>query len=1064
VDEDQHPITRGLGSREGIEVVRKGRKKCVGIAVEGILLAAWCACVLACGASEEVNPERVVTSFSLGEFEDPPLPYRPWVRWWWPGGDVTGPELARELDLLVANYFGGAEIQPFDAGLDQAASPLELERRRSFDTEPYYHRLSSLLNAALERGFSLDITLGSGWPSGGMHVRPEESLKTLLWARRTVRGPGRMEIDLHEPDRPFFYLVASLAEEVFHERLARYEGARARLLAVIAAQVAGGDLSAGSGNVKDTVRLDPASVRILTARVGPDGILAWEAPEGAWEIVAFYEAPDGEYPLFNAQPEPGYVVDHLDREAVLRHTERLLGEGSVSRRYRGTVIRALFNDSLEFKTERLCSADIIGEFTKRRGYDPTPWLPAVAVQGADNTVFNTIALARRPEFLLSGEDFRIRYDYLHTVSDLFIERFIGAVRDWAAERSLLFRSQGYGIDIDILRAAGEADIPEAEQLYAGGSELFLKMISSAALLYGRPVVSAEAMVWMNRGYMTTPFKLKVSADKLFAAGINQIVFHGFPYSKNHQYGETGWHPFVSPFAGSSEYSSNISEADPFWRYMPRINRYIARCHYALRQGSPMADVLVYYPWFGFPTSFAGVSDNEELLFNGYLERIEPEDRLPELMRLAVSLGISETDPRVAWLVSVRQYLRRLESAGYSWAWVNDESLEQARSAGGRAVIGGSPCKAVLVLDTETMRPGAARNVARLAAGGVSVVLAGRIPRRQPGFMDYRHGDEAVLEAMDRLLMSSRARFLSGPEEVVDALEGLGIDPSARFLTEEPAIRYTARDLGNGQRIMFFQNQKAMPIETGIRVEGGCRDGQWVDVWGETGWRFTDIDEYADMPVSLPAYGSGMLLCGLPDAAGVFRMRPVPRQDPEGGEQPSDEVSLIDAWRLSVEGDDVAGGRVSLSLGSLPDWREIDQLRFSSSPGRYSGSWEARGVEQCERILLTVGWVHGAAEVYVNGRHAGSLLVPPFSVEITGLVREGPNDLEIVLTPQLRNRLIGKALQGQAEYREFSGKADTLLPGGIEGPVRIETRRKGRVPGDRSARSATSLPAKEGIVW
>lgn len=1042
----------------------RGRKKCVDRAVGAILLAVWGACVLACGTSVKVGADNVGASILFNEFEDPPLRYRPWVRWWWPGGDVAVSELERELDLLIANYFGGAEIQPFDAGLDPAASPLELEQRRSFDTEPYYHRLSHFLNAALERGFTVDLTLGSGWPSGGMHVSPEQSLKTLLWARRTVMGPGRIEVDLHEPDRPLFYVIASLAEEVFHERLARYEGARARLLAVVAARVAGEEPADGSGYLKDIVHLDPASVRILTALVGPGGVLAWEAPEGLWEIVAFYEAPDGEYPLFNAQPEPGYVVDHLDRGAVLGHTDRLLGEGSVSPQYRGTVIRGLFNDSLEFKAERLCSTDIIGEFTKRRGYDPTPWLPAIAVQGADNTVFNTIALARRPEFLLSEEDSRIRYDYLHTVSDLFIERFIWTVRDWAAERSLLFRSQGYGIDIDVLRAAGESDIPETEQLYAGGSELFLKLISSAALLYGRPVVSAEAMVWMNRGYMTTPFKIKASADKLFTAGVNHIVFHGLPYSKNHEYGETGWHPFTSPFAGSSEYSSNISEADPFWRYMPRINRYIARCHYALRQGSPTADVLVYYPWLGFPTSFAGVPDNEELLFNGYLERIEPEDRLPELMKLAVSLGISETDPRVAWLVSVRRYLRRLESAGYSWAWINDECLEQARSVGNRAVIGESSCKTVLVLDTDTMRPDAARNAARLAANGVPVILAGRIPRRQPGFMDYRHGDEVVFEAMDRVLMSSCARFLSGPEEIVDVLESLGIDPSVRFVAAGQAVRYTARDLGNGQRIMFFQNQKAFPVKTLIRVEGGCGNGQWVDVWGETGWRFTDVDECADMPVSLPAYGSGMLLCGLPDVGGVFRMRPVPCGDPERGERPSGEVSSIDAWTLSVEGDDVPGGRVSLSLGFLPDWRDIDRLRFSSSPGRYSGFWEARLVEQCERIVLTVGWVHGAAEVFVNGRHAGSLLVPPFTVEITHLVNEGTNHLEIVLTPPLRNRLLGRALQGLEEYKEFSGKAATLLPGGIEGPVTIETKRKGRVSGERYTRSAACLRAKEDIVW
>ena len=42
---------------------------------------------------------------------------RPLVRWWWPGADVDPSELARELDVLAAQGFGGAEIQAFNAAL-----------------------------------------------------------------------------------------------------------------------------------------------------------------------------------------------------------------------------------------------------------------------------------------------------------------------------------------------------------------------------------------------------------------------------------------------------------------------------------------------------------------------------------------------------------------------------------------------------------------------------------------------------------------------------------------------------------------------------------------------------------------------------------------------------------------------------------------------------------------------------------------------------------------------------------------------------------------------------------
>jgi hypothetical protein len=37
------------------------------------------------------------------------------------------------------------------------------------------------------------------------------------------------------------------------------------------------------------------------------------------------------------------------------------------------------------------------------------------------------------------------------------------------------------------------------------------------------------MVWNTRDYYTTPQKWKVAADRLFVSGINQMIYHGFPY-------------------------------------------------------------------------------------------------------------------------------------------------------------------------------------------------------------------------------------------------------------------------------------------------------------------------------------------------------------------------------------------------------------------------------------------------------------------------------------------------------------------------------------------------------
>src|ERR1700722_18067551 len=50
-------------------------------------------------------------------FLNPSHAVRPWVRWWWPGGAVQDVEIRREIDLLDASGFAGAEIQPFNPGI-----------------------------------------------------------------------------------------------------------------------------------------------------------------------------------------------------------------------------------------------------------------------------------------------------------------------------------------------------------------------------------------------------------------------------------------------------------------------------------------------------------------------------------------------------------------------------------------------------------------------------------------------------------------------------------------------------------------------------------------------------------------------------------------------------------------------------------------------------------------------------------------------------------------------------------------------------------------------------------
>ena len=86
---------------------------------------------------------------------------------------------------------------------------------------------------------------------------------------------------------------------------------------------------------------------------------------------------------------------------------------------------------------------------------------------------------------------RIRYDYENTVSDLFIDNYLGGFAEWAWERGLATHSQTFGMPVDTIRSAQYVDLPDTESLYAGGTLDFLKLTGSAAALHGRSIAGGE---------------------------------------------------------------------------------------------------------------------------------------------------------------------------------------------------------------------------------------------------------------------------------------------------------------------------------------------------------------------------------------------------------------------------------------------------------------------------------------------------------------------------------------------------------------------------------------------
>ena len=78
--------------------------------------------------------------------------------------------------------------------------------------------------------------------------------------------------------------------------------------------------------------------------------------------------------------------------------------------------------------------------------------------------------------------------------------------------------------------------------------------------------------------------MKLAADELLTAGVNAIVYHGFPYTIP-EFPLPGWHPFTGVPPGGGNYSSFFNERNPFWPYFARLNAYITRVQF-ISQAEP----------------------------------------------------------------------------------------------------------------------------------------------------------------------------------------------------------------------------------------------------------------------------------------------------------------------------------------------------------------------------------------------------------------------------------------------------------------------------------------------
>ena len=221
------------------------------------------------------------------------------------------------------------------------------------------------------------------------------------------------------------------------------------------------------------------------------------------------------------------------------------------------------------------------EFKKRAGYELRPYLPALFGRVLESE-------AKTEKFLL---------DWRNVCSRLIEENYYAVIAATAKEHLMSVQYETSFGDVlagDILRYWKYADEPMCEFWSPHENREFVGSFNfkpvlpcvSAAHIYGKRRVSAEALTSFELTFDENFNDWKKIIDKHFARGVTHIVFHTYTHN-----------PIVGGKPPSSSFGKKIGSpflrGQTWWPYMKHFTKYIERCGEELERGRPAVDILMY---------------------------------------------------------------------------------------------------------------------------------------------------------------------------------------------------------------------------------------------------------------------------------------------------------------------------------------------------------------------------------------------------------------------------------------------------------------------------------------
>ncbi|MEX2803804.1 glycosyl hydrolase [Streptococcus sp. H31] len=932
-------------------------------------------------------------------FQTPSADNKPLTRWWVPGTQLTKEEIKKEIESMAKAGYGGAEVVPVSTEGGDGEGSI------NWGDDAWKDLTSYMLKIAGENNFTIDFTMTPAWPlalptvtdindpSQGAQMELDGAHTDGITKKKPFKGELPTSKEVKE-DLKGTNIKPTLAAVT----VAKYSDKKKKILDFDSVETL--DLS------KDITQTDKGYTASFTPK-----------DDGEYVLFAWYQHPSANTKYGNNQ------IDHFSKsgtQQIIDYWKNNLlpayGEDTEN-------IRSLFIDSLEFETHLDWTYGVLEGFQAKKNYNLAAYLPALY----DTDAVGNYMGEPEPDFTFNKNTEAVKNDFKSYMTELYITNHIQPLKDFAQKYGLSLRYQtSYGKNLETAQTALYPDIPETETLYGSDFLDFYRLQAGAVHITDKTIYSIESAAewteqWNDKNSKTGEYNtrgngLKNSGNyeqtfqnhiwhdqRAFAAGVNQVVFHGYAY--NGQYdgdgSENGYNkdvqwPGFDGF-GPSSWSNSWGERQPNWIYAGTYLDFITRNQYVLRQGQAKVDLAIYDHSYYETIDFIG----SKKIFNS----------------------------------------KKLEQNGYSYDFLSPSAfeLDNMTVSNKRLDASGASYKALILNNQKELTKAAAEKILAYARDGLPIIIIGEKANRSAYYKDG-----SVKKLMADLQKEKSIISVDKIGDLVSSLKENDIIADASYSAKLLANHRSEDNIeyyylyNYGDNDSFRNVAETKRLQTKVTLQGQGRP-YLLNAW--TG-QITPIAEYSkkesSVTVSVDIAANDSIIIALlkDETANPISSKNVEEVAYNSSNQlivkgsKSGEVTIdgqtqtvelekaeksqnLTKWDLTVEswtkGETPSESALTTinvgELDKLQSWDKIKKLKNVSGVGTYKTTVTLnKGWAEHQGAVLEYGHIRDAFEIKVNGQTVQTSQTET-QVDVGPYLKSGENTIEITVATSLLNAVL-----------------------------------------------------------